>query len=201
MSKADTDSTYYTLTQEKMASITLEKSKFIAWIFPAQNLSEIETKLAALKKEHAKANHICYAYKIGYSTQPQIFSTDDREPSGTAGLPIFNVLNQNALQDCGLAVIRYFGGIKLGVRGLIDAYTAAANLAVKNAEIIQKTLMQSQTVKCDYAQFDYLCYLVEKHCGIISNQQFLSEIECNISFPKHIFQTAIELLYEKKIIH
>lgn len=107
--------------------IEIKKSKFIGLIYEVDDLEEVEQILKNLKSEHKKARHIPYAYKIGSHAK----KTDDKEPSGTAGMPIWNVIERNRLDNVLLVVIRYFGGTKLGAGPLLRAYSAAANMTIK----------------------------------------------------------------------
>ena len=111
-------------------TITLEikKSKFIAYDYQVNDTLEIPKILDSLKKEHKKAKHFPYAYKI----QNQVKKSDDKEPSNTAGLPIYNIIEKNNLDNTLIVVVRYFGGIKLGAGGLFRAYSNSA------AEVIKK---------------------------------------------------------------
>lgn len=107
--------------------IEIKKSKFIGLLYEVNDLEEVEQILKSLKSEHKKARHIPYAYKIG----PHAKKTDDKEPSGTAGMPIWNVIERNHLDNVLLVIIRYFGGTKLGAGPLLRAYSSAANLTIK----------------------------------------------------------------------
>ncbi len=109
--------------------IEIKKSKFIGQLFDVFSQEEISNILQELKKEHKKATHICYAYRISHPFSEKAF--DDGEPSGTAGKPILNVLQKQDKQNCLLVVIRYFGGIKLGAGGLVRAYSKTASETVK----------------------------------------------------------------------
>lgn len=109
-------------------TITIKKSKFIAYAFKISNKEEIDEILAELKKEHRKARHLPYAYKFDNN----IKKSDDKEPGNTAGGPILNIIEKNDLNNILIVIVRYFGGIKLGAGGLIRAYGAAAK------EVIQK---------------------------------------------------------------
>lgn len=101
--------------------IIIQKSKFICKIFPINNIHEIDKLLTNIKKEYKGANHYCYAYIVGNNQK----YSDDKEPNGTAGIPILNVLKNKNLDNVLVVVIRYFGGIKLGAGGLLRAYTKA----------------------------------------------------------------------------
>lgn len=105
----------------------IKKSKFIGLYYKVHSVEEVNTLLTCLKKEHKKARHLPYAYKI----DNQIKKSDDKEPSGTAGMPILNVIEKNNLNHVLIVVVRYFGGIKLGSGGLIRAYSKAARATIE----------------------------------------------------------------------
>lgn len=108
----------------------IKKSKFIAYYYEIDSKEEAENILENLKKEHKKARHIPYAYK----TENTAKKSDDKEPTGTAGTPLYNLIETNSLNNTLLAVVRYFGGTKLGAGGLLRAYVNAANQAIKRKE-------------------------------------------------------------------
>jgi len=108
-------------------TITIKKSKFIAYQFKITSKEEIDEILSELKKEHRKARHLPYAYKYDNN----IKKSDDKEPANTAGGPILNIIEKNGLNNILIVVVRYFGGIKLGAGGLIRAYGAAAKELIK----------------------------------------------------------------------
>ncbi len=105
--------------KEKESTLLIKKSRFIAIMYKINNLQEIDNILLNLKKEHKKSSHIPYAYKINNL----IKKSDDKEPNGTAGLPIYNIIEKKKLNNVLIVVIRYFGGIKLGAGGLFRAYS------------------------------------------------------------------------------
>lgn len=109
------------------SELVIKKSKFIGILYKIDSLDEVETILDGLRAEHKKARHMPYAYKVGAHAK----KTDDKEPSGTAGTPIFNVIERNNLDSVLIVVIRYFGGVKLGSGPLLRAYSSAANELVK----------------------------------------------------------------------
>lgn len=106
----------------------IKKSRFIAYYYEVNTIDEIKNILESLKKEHKKAKHLPYAYKIDNLVK----KSDDKEPSGTAGLPIYNIIEKNNLNNTLIVVVRYFGGIKLGAGGLLRAYLNSANEVIKN---------------------------------------------------------------------
>ncbi len=111
----------------KNNEIIIKKSKFLGFLYEISNLNEINDILNTLKKENKKATHICYAYKVGINAK----YFDDGEPSGTAGKPIYNILEKKNLDNTLIVVIRYFGGIKLGAGGLFRAYSNTASDLLK----------------------------------------------------------------------
>ncbi len=111
----------------KNNEILIKKSKFLGFLYEISNLEEIKEILNNLKKEHKKATHICYAYKVWVSAK----YSDDGEPSGTAGKPIYNIIEKKNLNNILIVVIRYFGGIKLGAGGLFRAYSNCASELLK----------------------------------------------------------------------
>ncbi len=108
-------------------TLEVKKSKFIALYYEVSNVDDVKNILETLKKEYKKARHMPYAYKIGNL----IKKSDDKEPSGTAGMPILNIIDKNNLENVLIVVVRYFGGIKLGTGGLIRAYGGAAREVIK----------------------------------------------------------------------
>ena len=116
------------MTPLKTSLLEIKKSKFIGLLYHVESEKEVEDILRELKLVHKKARHIPYAYKIGARAK----KTDDKEPSGTAGLPIWNVLERNQLDQTLIVVIRYFGGTKLGAGPLLRAYSNAAHAQLKD---------------------------------------------------------------------
>ena len=108
-------------------TLEIKKSKFIGYYFEVASKDEVKEILESLKKEHKKARHIPYAYKI----DNEIKKSDDKEPSGTSGMPILNIIEKNNLNHTLIAVVRYFGGIKLGAGGLIRAYSNTSKEVIK----------------------------------------------------------------------
>ena len=131
--------TYNTITAASEGLFTDRGSKFIAYAFPIKSEEEIKEYLEEIKKEHWKARHHCYAWRLGIDGNTYR-ANDDGEPSGTAGKPILGQLDSFEITDTLVVVVRYFGGTKLGVGGLINAYKSAAIDALQQVEIISKTI-------------------------------------------------------------
>jgi len=111
---------------EKEYYYEISKSKFYSYLYEIDKIDDFKTKLEALKKEHKKATHICYAYIIDDNGSKEK-AYDDGEPKGTAGMPILNVLKRKSLRNVAVFVVRYFGGVKLGAGGLVRAYTKSVS--------------------------------------------------------------------------
>jgi uncharacterized YigZ family protein len=133
------DDIFRTITDISKAVYTEKRSKFIAYAIPVLSTEDVRKEIDKLKKEFYDARHICWAYMLG-ADRLEFRSNDDGEPSGTAGKPILGQINSNELTNILIAIIRYFGGIKLGTSGLIVAYKEAAAEVITNADIVEKTI-------------------------------------------------------------
>ena len=130
---------YLTLAAPVQTAMRERSSKFLTYAYPVTDEEQIRTHLEALRKEFYDATHHCYAYRLG--PQGEVFrANDDGEPSGTAGKPILGQLLSQEVTDCLVVVIRYFGGTKLGVSGLIQAYREATQEVLEAAEIVERTV-------------------------------------------------------------
>ena len=131
---------YNTIDSPSIAEFKERGSKFIAYAFPVQTINDFKEKLAGIKKEHPKATHHCFAYRLGLDGS--VFRvSDDGEPSGSAGRPILGQIDSKQVTNVGVVVVRYFGGTLLGVPGLINAYKTATSMALQITPIIAKPVM------------------------------------------------------------
>lgn len=169
-----------------------KRSKFIASAFPIHSEKEVKEKLAETKKQYFDARHHCYAFMIG-PEKSCYRSSDDGEPSGTAGKPILNqILSKNVTNVC-VVVVRYFGGIKLGIPGLINAYKTAACKALDNSTIVEKTVNEIYSVEFDYPLMnEVLCVLKEEN---IDRQNPKFELRCSLEIS--VRQRDSERIIEK----
>lgn len=136
-------------------------SRFIGHIFPVDKQEDADSALDHLKTCHPKARHICYAYSIGLDEQ-QLRINDDGEPSGTGGRPIYNEIRSAELNNILIAVVRYFGGTKLGVPGLIHAYKTAAHMAIQSATIVTKYITTSITIRYRHQDLGRLYDIIKR---------------------------------------
>lgn len=155
----------YSISERVTTEIIIDKSRFIADLFPVNDSSEAISKLDLIKELHPKANHHCYAYIIGYSSEQQKFS-DDGEPGGTAGMPILNVLKHEKVTNIIAIITRYFGGIKLGAGGLVRAYTAAVKSGLESAKIVEKTAKDLYRIHVSYTLADKVKYYLQNNSVI-----------------------------------
>jgi uncharacterized YigZ family protein len=140
---------YYTVKKYGENEIVIERSRFIAYVSRAESEEEAQLFIQTIKKKHWDATHNCSAYIIGENNHIQK-ANDDGEPSGTAGVPILEVLKKKNLKDTVVVITRYFGGIKLGAGGLIRAYGKATSEGIKTAGIVERKLMRITHTKADY---------------------------------------------------
>ncbi len=164
---------YNTIVQPSTAEFKDRGSKFIAYAFAIETTDDFKQQLQALKKEHPKAVHHCFAYRIG--TEGNNFrSSDDGEPSGTAGKPILGQIDSKELTDVAVIVVRYWGGTLLGVPGLINAYKTAASLALQVTPIIQKQVEVKYSIEFDYTRMnEVMTVLKQFNCTVIQQEMQL----------------------------
>ena len=164
---------YTTIERLSNAEFKDRGSKFIAFAFPIETADDFKKELQALKKEHSKAVHHCFAYRIG--TDGNNFrSSDDGEPSGTAGKPILGQIDSKGLTNVAIIVVRYWGGTMLGVPGLINAYKTAAALALQVTPVVERQIEVNYSIEFDYTLMNELMILMKQfNCNIISNEMQL----------------------------
>ncbi len=141
--------TYLTVKGEAQAQFVEQRSRFISFIWHVTTADEVKERITALQKEYYDARHVCYAYMLG-AERTDWRANDNGEPSGTAGKPILGQINSAGLSDVLIAVVRYFGGVKLGTSGLTEAYRLAAAQAIEKAEVITAFVERNVTVLFTY---------------------------------------------------
>lgn len=161
-------------------------SKFISLAYPVSSEEEIKSILSTVKKEYFDARHHCYAYRLGQTGELWRVN-DDGEPSSSAGRPILGQLLSNELSDILIVVVRYFGGTKLGIPGLIKAYKSAAADAIGSSKIIEKTATNEIVIKFDYIGTDTVMKIIRSSGAQIINQNF--DLNCTITVRIRISNT------------
>ncbi len=164
--------TYNSITTTGEGLYKEKGSKFLAFAYPVKKETEVKDILEHFHKEYHNARHICYAYKMGYDENAPFRMNDDGEPSGTAGKPIYGQLLSHELTDILIVVVRYFGGTKLGVSGLINAYKSASNDAIENTEIIEMIRTEPVSITYDFSLTNVVMRLVKDHQLSIIDQQY-----------------------------
>lgn len=173
------EDTYKTITSPSTGSYSEKRSKFLAYAFPVQTEQQVKERLTEIQKKHNDARHHCYAYILG-PRKDAYRMNDNGEPSGTAGRPIHGQLMSKDLTNTLVIVVRYFGGIKLGVSGLQNAYKIAAKEALEAATIIEKTIDETYEVTFEYLQMNNVMQLMKDPYVTIISQQ--SDMNCTIQF-------------------
>lgn len=169
--------TYQTILKKSNGIFKEKGSKFIAHAYPVNNLETIKTIIHELKKEFYDARHICYAYRLGYDGEDYRIN-DDGEPSGTAGKPIYGQLLSHEITNVLVTVIRYFGGTKLGVSGLINAYKSATIDALNNNKIEDRIIYQSLNLSFSYPQMNAIMKIVKNFNLVVLAQDF--KLKCTM---------------------
>ncbi len=172
----ETKDTYKTISIKSIGELFKDKnSKFYGYAYPVNSKSDIKKCLESTKKEHHLARHWCYAYQLG--TEKIIYrANDDGEPNNSAGMPIYGQIQSFEVTNILVIVVRYYGGMKLGVSGLINAYRTSAQLALKEAIIIEKTINRHFSLKFEYKNLSKVLRMLKENQVEILNQ--ILEINC-----------------------
>ncbi|GAB4314291.1 IMPACT family protein [Pseudothermotoga elfii] len=176
---------FYTVAKEGSFKLNVKRSLFYSHIFEVSNNESIREKIKYYKQRYIDATHVCWAYRL-YETDVIEFSSDGGEPSGTAGLPILNTLKKNNMMNTCCVVARYFGGLKLGVRGLIDAYSEAAYQALKDAGTVALVLMYEHIFRCDYAKMSDLIRSIQSLSGRVKNIEYSDDVVVSAIIPQRL---------------
>src|SRR5690625_2395696 len=167
---------YYTVKQSGEDQLNIQKSRFIGYVRRVETEEAAQEFINEIKKKHYDATHNCSAYIIGENDQIQK-ANDDGEPSGTAGIPMLEVLKRMHLKDTAVVVTRYFGGIKLGAGGLIRAYGNMTSQAIKTTGIVKRQLMQGISITVDYTLLGKLENEIRQSNHILDSIEYLEQVE------------------------
>jgi uncharacterized YigZ family protein len=183
---------YFTLAQACQGEYKEKGSKFLAFAFPIHSEESIKSTLEQVRKEYFDARHHCYAYTLGFP-QESTRTNDDGEPTNTAGTPILGQIRARDLKNTLLIVVRYFGGVKLGVGGLIQAYKSASAEALTHAIIIEKSIFTKIKLAFPYSQMNTVMRMVKDYELDILHQTMLEACELQVG----IRISKIEILAKK----
>ena len=154
------------IKEECTNTIVIEKSRFITYLEFCENEEQYKEYLKTIKKKHYDATHVCSAF-LGKDTRR---SSDDGEPSGTAGVPMLSCLDKHGMENTAAFVVRYFGGIKLGAGGLIRAYSSSVSEAIKQADLVEDRMFNQYTITLNYETANRIDYLLNKECEEVETE-------------------------------
>lgn len=173
---------FYTIKKSGSHEITIQKSRFIGYVSRVYSEDEAQAFISDIKKTHYNATHNCSAYIIGDHDQIQK-ANDDGEPSGTAGVPMLEVLKKRKLKNTAIVVTRYFGGIKLGAGGLIRAYGSTTSETINQIGVMQCDLMQEISLTIEYPILGRLENHLRQSATIIDAINYLENVELIVYIP------------------
>lgn len=181
---------YQTIEKESIAEFKDRGSRFLAYAFPVSSANDFKIRLKELKEEHPKAVHHCFAYRIG--TDGNNFRTsDDGEPSGSAGRPILGQIDSKELINTAIIVVRYFGGTLLGVPGLVNAYKTAASFALQLNPVIKKPVVINYRLQFDYTILNDVMRIIKKNDCIILKQELQLFCMIETAIPKMNLELSV----------
>ncbi len=185
---------YQTIRKAGESEIVISKSRFLGYCIPVSSELEVQETLALLRKKHYDARHCCYAFRLHESGITR--SSDDGEPSGTAGAPILSVLAGAGVEDVLCAVVRYFGGVLLGTGGLVRAYGKTASEALEHADVVSMRVCVRIMVTLSYASYHQLEPMI-RQSGYPCETAFSEQVVLTLLLPKTESETMIAKMIEK----
>ena len=189
------EDTYFTISRTSQGLYKDRSSKFFYFSFPVKNEEEIKTHLAELRKKHHDARHHCFAWVLGKDGE-QYRANDDGEPNHSAGDPILGQIRSNRLTNILIVVVRYFGGTKLGMSGLIQAYKTSAAMAIEENEIIEEQVKASVSIHFPYPVMNDVMKLIKTHDLQIQSQEMTMDCKMNLAFRKGLEELIVSSLEE-----
>ena len=186
--------TYKTIAAPVEEVIFKEKSsKFLGYAFPVTSEEEIKAHLEAVKKAHFSARHWCYAWQLGYGRHQRYRANDDGEPNNTAGIPIYGQIQSFELTNILVIVVRYFGGIKLGVGGLVQAYKTTAQLTLQETEIEEKLITEELVINFDYPLMNKVMRVVKEQNLTVTAQHLTESCELHLAIRQSDYAKVEEI--------
>ena len=173
-----------TIKSKQFGKYQVKGSKYYSFAFPVNDISNLKYHLQNLKIDHKKSSHICYAYRLLVDKQINDFATDAGEPRGSAGIPILNVLKRNKLINTAIFVVRYYGGTKLGIPGLINSYSTAANNVISNIKIIKFVKLVDVEFYFEMKYSSLMNSIIKKYDAIFIEKFFFNQANYTISIQE-----------------
>ena len=186
---------FITILKNETAEIVEKKSKFIANLFHVESVEEAENRIKDIKKKYHDARHNCIAYRVAENGQIIEKSSDDGEPSGTAGGPMLNILQKNNLCNLVIVVTRYFGGILLGTGGLVRAYSEATQQAIEKSTKVIKVIGREMIIELDYSNLEKFKYYCKNNNINIKKIDYMG----NIILKESVKEKIIDDIKNKKL--
>jgi len=190
---------FYTILKEENAELVEKKSKFIAEIYHVENINDAENKIKSIKKKYYDAKHHCISYRVIENGRIIEKSSDDGEPSGTAGAPMLNLLKSNNLCNVVVIVTRYFGGILLGTGGLVRAYTDVTKQVIQKSEFVCKVQGVEIDLEIDYSSLEIFKYYCKNNDINIVNIEYSENISLKIEMESNKKDILLKDIENKKI--
>ena len=175
---------YNTIEQSSTAEFKDRGSRFIAYTFPIETVADFKEHLALVKKEHPKATHHCFAYRLGIDGN-NFRVSDDGEPSGSAGKPILGQIDSKGATNVLIIVVRYFGGTLLGVPGLINAYRTAASLALQVTPVVPRPILINYRLSFDYTQMNEVMRVLKQFDCKVGKPEIQLFCSLDVGIPKN----------------
>jgi uncharacterized YigZ family protein len=185
---------FFSVAKKSQYEQKIQRSVFIGHVSPAADEDEARRFIAEVREEHAQATHNCYAYRVGLCENPLTYYNDHGEPSGTAGRPILTAILKADVTNTVVVVTRYYGGRKLGVRGLIDAYHSTARGALEQAgrgKIIPRVPL---LITCEYSELDQVNYLLSQYDAVIKKTDYKDNVSSELLVPEADYAAIIAQL-------
>ena len=174
----------------------IKGSKYYGFAYPIVNSNQVKFHLQNLKKKFLDASHICYAYRLLNNNNIDEFSTDAGEPRGSAGLPILNVLKSKQIINAAIFIVRYFGGSKLGIPGLIKSYSNATNNTLQKIILVNYVALSKIDISFEMKYNSRIEALIKEFNGIAIHKEFFSEVIFSISVPNDKKEVFLEKVYD-----
>jgi uncharacterized YigZ family protein len=186
---------YYSVEKDRKKELKIKRSTFIAHLHYAKTMQEAKKFISKIADEHKTANHNCWAYIVGEKGET-FHSSDAGEPSGTAGQPMLNALKKHEMTNIVAVVTRYFGGVKLGIRGLIEAYEETVEAAIEILPLKKLIKLCSYKISCGYDFAEQLKYKIEQLKAEVNNVEYAADVTISISIEEHIKDDLEKYLIE-----
>lgn len=190
---------FITILKNETAEIVEKKSKFIANLFHVESVEEAENRIKDVKKKYHDARHNCIAYRVAENGQIIEKSSDDGEPSGTAGGPMLNILKKNNLCNLVIVVTRYFGGILLGTGGLVRAYSEVTQQAIEKSTKVIKVIGREMIIELDYSNLEKFKYYCKNNNINIKKIDYMDNIILKIEMEESVKEKIIDDIKNKKL--